>query len=74
MNKTFEEASPEFQLAGTVAEFAEILRESFWAQEGSLEAVSRSIEGIAPLIHNEQVNELRHLVSRVTRFKASDIE
>ena len=74
LNKTFEEASPEFQLAGTVAEFAEILRESFWAQEGSLEAVSRSIEGIAPLIHNEQVNELRHLVSRATRFKTSDIE
>ena len=74
LNKTFEGASPEFQLAGTVAEFAEILRESFWAQEGSLEAVSRSIEGIAPLIHNEQVNELRHLVSRATRFKASDIE
>ena len=74
LNKTFEEASSEFQLAATVAEFAEILRESFWAQEGSLEAVSRSIEGIAPLIHNEQVNELRHLVSRATRFKASDIE
>ena len=74
LNKTFEEAPPEFQLAATVAEFAEILRESFWAQEGSLEAVSRSIEGIAPLIHNEQMNELRHLVSRATRFKASDIE
>ena len=74
LNKTFEEASPEFQLAGTVAEFAEILRESFWAQEGSLEAVSRSIEGIAPLIHNEQVDELRHLVSRATRFKASNKE
>ncbi|MCE2412806.1 hypothetical protein J4G07_02275 [Candidatus Poribacteria bacterium] len=57
-----------------MAEFAEILRESFWAQEGSLEAVSRSIEGIAPPIHNEQVDELRHLVSRATRFKRSDIE
>ena len=74
LNKTFEEASPEFQLAATVAEFAEILRESFWAQDGSLEAVSRSIEGIAPPIHNEQVNELRNLVSRATRFKASEIE
>ena len=74
LNKTFEVASPEFQLAATVAEFAEILRESFWAQEGSLEAVSRSIDGIAPRIHNEQVDELRHLVSRATRFKASDIE
>ena len=74
LNKTFEEAPPEFQLAATIAEFAEILRESFWAQEGNLEAVSRSIEGIAPLIHNEQVHELRHLVSRATRFKASDLE
>ena len=74
LNKTFEEASSEFQLAATVAEFAEILRESFWAQEGSLEAVSRSIEGIAPPIHNEQVNELKHLVSRATRFKVSDLE
>ena len=74
LNKTFEEASSEFQLAATIAEFAEILRESFWAQEGSLEAVSRSIEGIAPPIHNEQMNELRNLISRATRFKASDIE
>ena len=74
LNKTFEAASSEFQLAATVAEFAEILRESFWAQEGSLESVSRSIEGIAPVIHNEQVNELRHLVNRATRFKTSDLE
>lgn len=74
LNETFEAASPEFQLAATVAEFAEILRESFWAQEGSLQSVSRSIEGIAPLIQNEQVNELRQLIGRATHFKASDIE
>ena len=74
VKRNFEEASPEFQLAATVAEFAEILRESFWAQEGSLEAVSQSIEGIRPLIHNERVDELRHLVSRATRFKALDNE
>ena len=66
---TFEEASAEFQLAATVAEFAEILRESFWAQEGSLEAVSQNIEGIAPQIPSEQVDELRHLVSRAIRSK-----
>jgi Ca-activated chloride channel family protein len=64
LKRTFEGASPEFQLAATIAEFAEILRESFWAQEGSLEAVLQSIEGIAPQIPNERVNELRHLVSR----------
>ena len=71
---TFEEASPEFQLAATVAEFAEILRESFWAQEGSLEAVQQSIEGIAPQIPNERVDELSHLISQAIRFKDPESE
>ncbi len=71
---TFEEASPEFQLAATVAEFAEILRESFWAQEGSLETVQQSIEGIAPQIPNERVDELSHLISQAIRFKDPESE
>ncbi|MDE0685833.1 MAG: von Willebrand factor type A domain-containing protein [Candidatus Poribacteria bacterium] len=74
LKRTFQAASAEFQLAAIVAEFAEILRESFWAKDGNLAAVSQSLRGIAPRIHNEQVDELRHLVSRAARFKASDIE
>ena len=74
LRDTFEEASPEFQLAATVAEFAEILRESFWAQEGSLEAVSQSLKGIAPQIPNASVDELMNLVSQANRFKALDSE
>ncbi|RKU16627.1 hypothetical protein C6503_11930 [Candidatus Poribacteria bacterium] len=74
LNDTFEAASPEFQLAATVAEFAEILRESFWAQDGSLEAVSQSLKGIAPQIPNASVDELMNLVSRANRFKAQDSE
>ena len=35
----FEEASPMFRLTAAVAEYAEILRESYWAQEGSLDEV-----------------------------------
>ena len=70
LSETFEGVSSEFQLAATVAEFAEILRESFWAQEGSLEAVSQSVEDIAPQIPNAQVDELRHLVSRSIRSKS----
>jgi Ca-activated chloride channel family protein len=35
----FESASPMFRLTAAVAEYAEILRESYWAQEGSLDAV-----------------------------------
>ena len=35
----FEEASPMFRLTAAVAEYAEILRESYWAQEGDLDTV-----------------------------------
>ncbi len=74
LTRTFEAASTEFQLAATVAEFAEILRESPWAQDGSLAAVSQSLRSITRRSHNEQVDELWHLMSRATRFKASDLE
>ena len=71
---TFEDASPEFQLAATVAEFAEILRESYWAQGGSFEAVSQSLKGIAPQIPNESVDELITIVNLATRFNARNSE
>ncbi|MCH7737057.1 MAG: DUF3520 domain-containing protein [Chloroflexi bacterium] len=40
ISAAFEEASPRFQLDAAVAEYAEILRESYWALEGSMEDVS----------------------------------
>ena len=49
---TFEESTSAFQLAASVAEFAEILRGSFWAQEGSLENVQETLAGILP--HKKQ--------------------
>jgi Ca-activated chloride channel family protein len=70
----FEEASPEFQLAAAIAEFAEILRDSFWAQEGSLEVVHQVIEEILPQIHGEGGDELMHLVNQAARFKARNVE
>lgn len=36
----FDEASPSFQLAVIVAEYAEVLRESYWAQEFTLQDVA----------------------------------
>ena len=74
LEDAFEDASPEFQLAAAVAEFAEILRDSFWAQEGSLEAVHQVIEGVLPRIRNERSDELVHLVNRAARFKARSLE
>jgi Ca-activated chloride channel family protein len=68
---TFEKASPSFQLAATVAEFAEILRGSYWAQQGSLNAVEQTLEGILPFTHQrtEQQDELITLVREAIRFE-----
>ena len=75
LRETFREATPAFQLAAAVAEFAEILRGSFWAQEGSLERVREVLEGVLPHIdantreHIERNEELLRLVHKVHRVK-----
>ncbi len=68
---TFEEASASFQLAASVAEFAEILRGSYWAQKGSLDAVEKTLEGIYPFPHQRtpQQDELIALVREAIRLK-----
>ena len=72
---SFEETTPTFQLAASVAEFAEILRGSFWAQEGSLEIVRETLEGVLPHInaktreHKARNEELLSLVRKAQRFK-----
>ena len=61
----FEEASPRFQLAAVVAEFAEILRESYWAREGSLDDVvaeARRVQGLLP--RESDVAEFADLAQR----------
>ena len=72
---TFKEATPTFQLAASVAEFAEILRGSFWAQKGSLEDVHQTLEGILPHLeaktreHGLRNEELLSLIRKAQRFK-----
>ncbi len=46
----FQGASARFQLDAVVAEYAEILRESFWAQEGSLMTVSNEARRVLQLL------------------------
>lgn len=43
----FSDASARFQLTATVAEFAEILRDSYWAKESSLPALNEDLQRIA---------------------------
>ena len=59
----FEDASPRFQLAAVVAEYAEILRNSYWAQDndpGSLTADARRIAEYFP--GDPDVQEFAQLV------------
>ena len=72
---SFEETTPAFQLAASVAEFAEILRGSFWAQEGSLESVRETLEGVLSHIdaktreHGVRNEESLSLVRKAHRLK-----
>ena len=72
---SFEETTSAFQLAASVAEFAEILRGSFWAQEGSLEIVRETLERVLPHInaktreHSLRNEELLSLIREAHRFK-----
>ena len=65
----FVDASPSFQLSAVVAEYAEILRESFWARGGSLEAVGAEVERILRLMPEDtDVAELTALVSQAEQI------
>jgi Ca-activated chloride channel family protein len=68
-DESFDVSSSEFQLAATVAEFAEILRKSYWAKGATLDRVlerarrlSREFEGDGDVI------ELVDLISRAERL------
>ncbi len=75
LKQSYEDASPMFQLVGAVAEFAEILRESYWAKEGSLAAVQETIEGVIHEIESktpqqkERKEELLKLVQEARSLK-----
>ena len=71
LKSTFEETSVSYQLAVSVAEFAEILRGSYWALQGTLEAVEKTLEGTFPFPHQRtsQQNELIGLVREAIRLK-----
>ena len=61
----FTETSPSFQLATIVSEYAEVLRESYWAQENTLAGVQEEAERIGRLFEgNEDVDELVELVGK----------
>ena len=67
----FGEASPRFQMSAVVAEYAEILRESYWAQDGSLERVAAEAGRVQRLLpSDEDVSEFASLVSRAESIQS----
>ena len=67
---SFEQASPRFQLAAVVAEYAEVLRGSYWAREGSLEQVSNEAWRIRNLMPNDPgVSEFASLTQQARHLQ-----
>jgi Ca-activated chloride channel family protein len=67
--RTFEDGSPQFRLAASAAEFAEILRKSYWAKESSLAEVLAVAKSAYDDLPSPEVLELMHLIS-----KAADLQ
>ena len=66
----FRETDPYFQRAVVVAEFAEILKESYWAEDGSLSAVYKEAERINEYLYRDDVmKEFVDLVREARRIK-----
>ena len=53
LHRDFEEADPYFQRSVLVAEFAEVLRESFYAEETSLEDVWYEVKRVSGLLEDD---------------------
>ena len=71
MADDFEEAAPTFQLSAVVAEFAEVLRGSYWAREGSLQAVADEARRIQLLLPEmSEVSDFASLTIQATGFEA----
>ncbi len=70
MADSFYEADPHFQWAVVVAEYAEILRDSYWAQESSMENVLEEAYRLSDqLPRDKDVSEFVDLVRRASEMR-----
>ncbi len=66
----FEATSPRFQLDAVAAEYAEILRESYWARGSTLEALVSQARRIADALPQDaEVREFADLVARAAQLR-----
>jgi Ca-activated chloride channel homolog len=70
MAGSFDEANPHFQWAVVVAEYAEILRDSYWAQDSSLDKVLKEAYRISDQLPNDKdISEFVDLVRRASEMR-----
>jgi Ca-activated chloride channel family protein len=70
LDHPFETASPRFRFVASVAEFAEILRESSWAQDGTLEAVRQmASQAVSDMESTSSDREFVSLVQSALRLR-----
>ncbi len=67
--KRFKDASSDLRLAATAAEFAEILRHSYWARGSNLDDVYRVARDLAYENESEQASELAHMIDQARRYE-----
>jgi Ca-activated chloride channel family protein len=72
LHESFDTAPATFRLAAAVAEFAEILRESYWAKDGSLDAAHQVVKDTFAEIDSDQVIELMYLVDKANTYKEEE--
>ena len=67
--RSFDDASPRFQLTAAVAEYAEILRESYWANESDLSDVLSIAEDVSEMMRGDRdVEEFVDLADMAEQF------
>ncbi len=69
LHEYFESASPRFQLAATVAQYAEVLRRSYWAQHTTFDEVRYHADRVGGILHKDsEVTEFARLVGMTARM------
>ncbi len=69
MGGSFQDAAPHFQWAVIVAEYAEVLRQSYWAQNVSLDQVLHEAERVSEYMWEDpDASEFVELVRRASRL------
>ena len=73
LSTEFTEASARYQLSAVVAEFAELLRQSYWAREGSLSDVEVEADRLLRILPDDSdVAEFADLASIAARIHRAD--